>query len=117
MAGESMPSWSLQGLPAREVMQVGGGVAAAGAPLAWVAPGTTLGVRGFVATPSGGDCAVIDCASAYAMLHSHEFDEAAILEVLRHRGGTVCAGDVLSADGLVGLHRAICALRGVQGQR
>jgi glucokinase len=114
MSGLAMQAGSLPGLAPREVAQVGGGVAVAGAPHAWIAPARGLEVRAFVALPADAGFYAIDGDGAHAPLHSHEFDEATVLEVLRRRAGLVCAGDVLSANGLVALHRAVCALRGVE---
>jgi glucokinase len=108
------PAGSLPGLPPREVAQVGGGVAIAGAPHAWVAPGTKLDVRAFAPLPADGGFLPIEGEAALAPLHSGEFDEAAVLDALRRKVGLVRAGDVLCAAGLVGLHRAICAQRRVE---
>jgi glucokinase len=115
--GVAPPAGSLPGLPPREVAQVGGGVAIAGAPHAWVAPGARLDVRAFVPMPADGGFLAIDGEGARAPLHSGEFDEATVLDGLRRQAGLSCAGDVLCAAGLVGLHRAICAQRRVEPAR
>jgi glucokinase len=117
MTGMAMTAGSLPGLAPREVAQVGGGVAVAGAPHAWIAAASGLEVRAFVALPADGGFFAIEGEGAQAPVHSSEFDEAAVLDALRRRAGLVCAGDVLSAGGLVGLHRAICAQRGVEPAR
>src|SRR5215831_1068316 len=117
MTGESMPAGGLPGLAPRELAQVGGGVAIAGAPHAWVAPASRLEVQAFVALPEGSGFLAIGSEAAHAPLHSGEFDESSVLDALRRHTGLVCAGDVLSPGGLVALHRAICAQRGVDGVR
>jgi glucokinase len=102
----------------RAVLQVGGGVALPGAPIAWIAPGAGLEVRAFAPGPGDHGGLVIDSAGAAAApLHAHEPDEAAVLATLCLRLGHVCAADVLSAPGLERLHAAVCALRGLEPPR
>ena len=95
-------AWMREELSPRAVLQVGGGVALPGAPVAWIAPGAGLEFRAFVPGPGAGGGFEIDCAGAAAApLHAHEPDEAAVLAALGRQVGRVCAADVLSAEGLV----------------
>ncbi len=109
--------WSLPALSPRDVLQVGGGVAASASPLVWIEPGDGLGVSGLLPAPGGGGYLLIDGAGGQAVLSSFEVDESAVLDVLRRRHGQVAAEQVLCGAGLVALYRAICQLRAVKARR
>jgi glucokinase len=107
-------AWLLEDVSPREVMQVGGGFAVPGAPVAWIAPGAGLEVRTFAPWPGEGGLEIDSAGAGAAPLYAHELDESGVLHVLcRLVLGRVCAQDVLSAPGLVRLYEAVCHLRGI----
>jgi len=100
-------AWSLPALGAGDVETWQEGHALPGAPMAVVAPGTGLGVAGFL--PGHGAFAT---EAGHAGFAPRDATEAALLEALRARQGAVCVEDLLSGIGLVTLHDALAELRG-----
>lgn len=91
-------------------LQIGPGMPVAKGPVAAIGPGTGLGVASLVPTPQGwlqlpGEGGHVTMCAATA-------EESRILDLLRDRFGHVSAERVLSGEGLVNLHQALCALRG-----
>jgi len=100
-------AWSLPALGAADVETWQEGHALDGAPMAVVAPGTGLGVAGFLA-----GYGALATEAGHAGFAPRDATEAALLDVLRARQGSVCAEDLLSGIGLVTLHDALAELRG-----
>jgi glucokinase len=91
-------------------LQVGGGTAAANAPIALLGPGTGLGVaalvqhgRGWIPLATEGGHVTLAAANDY---------EADILAGLRQRFGHVSAERALSGPGLVNLYEAVANIKG-----
>jgi glucokinase len=91
-------------------LQVGGGTAAANAPITMLGPGTGLGVaalvphsRGWIPLATEGGHVTLAAANDY---------EADILAGLRRRFGHVSAERALSGPGLVNLYEAIADING-----
>ena len=100
-------AWSLPALGAKDVETWQEGHALQGAAMAVVAPGTGLGVAGFI--PGYGALAT---EAGHAGFAPRDATEAALLEALRARRGAVCAEDLLSGIGLVTLHDGLAELHG-----
>ncbi len=106
---------SLPVLQPSELRRLGGGEAAAQAPLALLGPGTGLGVSGLL--PCGPDQWVaIGGEGGHVTLAAADDEEAAVLALLRRRFGHVSAERVLSGPGLVNLYEALCERDGVAAQ-
>jgi len=103
-------AWGLPTTSPDELRQVGAGIAAEGAPLALIGPGTGLGVSGLLRTPAG--LAPIVGEGGHASLAAADTDEERLIAVLRRRFGHVSAERVLSGAGLVNLYEALCELHG-----
>ena len=101
-------SWALPDLTGADLHPLGGGAAAAGAPLAVVGPGTGLGVGAFL--PPGH---ALVTEGGHARIATHDPREAAVLQWLRGRHGHVSAERVLSGQGLENLHAGLAAVDGV----
>lgn len=103
---------SLPALPAEDLLQIGGGKALAGAPMAVLGAGTGLGVSGLLPSGDGHDLS-LSGEGGHVSLAAQDEREAAVIEWLRKRfGGHVSAERVLSGPGLVNLHEALAALQG-----
>ena len=100
-------AWSLPALGAADVEVWQEGHALNGAPLAVVAPGTGLGVAGFL--PGHGAFAT---EAGHAGFAPRDATEAAVLDALRVRQGSVSVEDLLSGIGLATLHDVLAELRG-----
>ncbi len=100
---------------AHEFRQVGGGVARVDAPSIVIETSAALRVTLWLPARDG-RVAVASDAGRLA-LHSNEPDESAALDVLRRHHGQLSIAQVLCAEGLVDLHRAVCRLRGVTAPR
>lgn len=94
-----------------DLMKLGGGPAAAGAPIAVLGPGTGLGVSGLVASPSG-EWVALAAEGGHATMPAFDDREAAILSHLRKRFEHVSVERVLSGPGLVNLYEAVAAVNG-----
>lgn len=100
-------AWALPCLTAADVETWQAGTAAPGAPQAIIAPGTGLGVAGFI--PGHGALAT---EAGHAGFAPRDATEAALLAWLQARQGAVSAEDFLSGIGLVTLHDGLAELRG-----
>ena len=101
----------------RELRRVGGGVSVAEATAVLIDVSDEF--RLSIALPTGDGDRRVPLASDVGRLalHTHELDESAVLDVLRRRRGQLAIDQVLCADGLVELHRAVCGVRGVKPSR
>ncbi len=96
-------AWSVPRLTPADVVAIGRGEEAAGAPVAVLAPGTGLGMACFVPACQR----ALASEGGHATLASMTAEEAAITAILRRRYGHVSAERVLSGPGLVNLHDAL----------
>ncbi|MBS7813183.1 glucokinase [Roseococcus pinisoli] len=101
-------AWSLPALPADEVEIWAEGEPLEGAPMAVVAPGTGLGVAGFL--PGRGALAT---EAGHASFAPRDATEEALLTWMRERQGAVSTEDLLGGIGLATLHAGLARLRGV----
>ncbi len=100
-------AWALPALTAEDVETWQAGAAVSGAPQAVVAPGTGLGVAGFL--PGHGALAT---EAGHVGFAPRDATEAALLAWLQARQGAVSAEDFLSGLGLLALHDGLAELRG-----
>jgi glucokinase len=89
--------------------QLGGGAPTPGAAIGLIGPGTGLGVSGLLPNGHGG-WLPIQGEGGHATLAATTPREAAVLEQLGKRHGHVSAERAICGQGLVDLHRAVCAL-------
>jgi glucokinase len=101
-------AWALPALAPDDVETWQAGRPTPGAPQAIVAPGTGLGVAGFL--PGHGALAT---EAGHVGFAARDATEAALLAWLQARQGAVCAEDFLSGIGLISLHEGLAELRGV----
>ena len=102
---------SLPALSKAELRQLGGGVAAPGAPYALIGPGTGLGVSGLF--PMGdGRWLPIAGEGGHTTLCASDQREADIIEICREEHGHVSAERLISGMGLANLYKAIARLSG-----
>lgn len=101
-------AWALPALTATDLETWQAGTPAPGTPRAIVAPGTGLGVAGFL--PGHGALATEAGHMGFA---PRDATEAALLAWLQARQGAVCAEDFLSGLGLATLHDGLAELRGI----
>ncbi len=94
--------------------QVGSGTAVDGAPFLTLAIGARFTL---CATLPGMPSVPLLSDAGQIVLHSHEPDESAVLDVLRRRHGQLATAQALCEGGILELHRAICLLRGVHPWR
>jgi len=100
-------AWALPALTPADIETWQEGAPTQGAPQAIIAPGTGLGVAGFI--PGHGAVAT---EAGHAGFAPRDATEAALLAWLQARQGAVCAEDFLSGIGLVTLHDGLAELRG-----
>ncbi|WP_421989422.1 glucokinase [Roseococcus sp.] len=100
-------AWSLPALAADETESWAEGSPVAGTPMAVIAPGTGLGVAGFL--PRLGALAT---EAGHASFAPRDAVEEALLAWLRERRGAVSTEDLLGGVGLATLHEGIARLRG-----
>ncbi|MBX9751824.1 MAG: glucokinase [Roseococcus sp.] len=100
-------AWALPALTAADVEPWQEGIGTPGAPQAIIAPGTGLGVAGFL--PGHGALATEAGHMGFA---PRDATEAALLAWLQARQGAVSVEDFLSGIGLVTLHDGLAELRG-----
>lgn len=105
-------AWSLPALRAEDVESWAAGEPLAGAPMAVVAPGTGLGVAGFL--PGRGALAT---EAGHASFAPRDATEEALLAWMRGRQGAVSTEDLLGGIGLATLHEGLARLRGVAAPR
>jgi glucokinase len=104
-------AWSLARLGPENLVPIGGGQGAVGAPMAVLGPGTGLGVASFV--PSAGGGTVIATEGGHATLPGTSHQEDTIIEELRRQFGHVSAERAVSGSGLENLYRVIAGLEGI----
>jgi glucokinase len=90
---------------------VGGGIAAQGAPLGVLGPGSGLGVSGMI--PSGSGWIALSGEGGHVTMAPGTDRESAVLDRLRRLFDHVSAERVLSGPGLVNLYNALALLDGV----
>lgn len=101
-------AWALPALTPDDLETWQAGAPVPHAPQAIIAPGTGLGVAGFL--PGHGALATEAGHMGFA---PRDATEAALLAWLSARQGAVCAEDLLSGLGLATLHEGIAELRGI----
>jgi len=101
-------AWCLPALGEEEVECWAEGQPVPGAPMAVVAPGTGLGVAGYL--PGLG---VLATEAGHASFAPRDPTEEALLTWMRERQGAVSTEDLLGGLGLSTLHEGIARLRGV----
>jgi len=100
---------ALPALADDERVQVGGGLAQAGAPLALIGPGTGLGVSGLLPDGRGGHVALAG-EGGHATLAGRTPREQQLLYALAARHGHASAERAVSGPGLAELHALLQAL-------
>ena len=100
----------LPALAASDYTQIGGGQAAAGAPLVVLGPGSGLGVASLV--PSSDGWTAVAGEGGHVTLAAATSDEAAAIERIRDATGHCSAERVLSGPGLARLHATLAELAG-----
>ena len=91
--------------------QVGSGTAIEGASVVTLAVDDRFTMR---VTPAGRPAETIASHAGQLVLHSHEPDETAVLDVLRRCHGQLAVAHALCEAGVFEIYRAICQLRGVR---
>ncbi len=99
---------ALPRLGADERMAVGGGTAAAGAPLAVLGPGSGLGVSGLV--PCAAGWVALTGEGGHATMSPASDRESAVLDHMRRRFDHVSAERVLSGPGIVNLYSTLAEI-------
>jgi glucokinase len=94
--------------------QVGSGTATEGAPVVTMAIDARFTMWATLPGRRGG---TVVSDAGQLVLHSHEPDESAVLDVLRRRHGQLAVAQALCEGGILEIHRAICQLRGVRPRR
>ncbi|HEX3885721.1 MAG TPA: glucokinase [Stellaceae bacterium] len=102
---------ALPHLGAGDKMPVGGGIAAAGRPLAVLGPGSGLGVSGLI--PTGGKWVPLTGEGGHATMAPANERESAVLGHMRRQFDHVSAERCLSGPGLVNLYNALAGVDGV----
>ena len=92
-------------------MSVGGGAAAAGAPLGVLGPGSGLGVSGLVACGAG--WVALTGEGGHATMAPATERESAVLDHMRRHFDHVSAERALSGPGLVNLYNSLAELDGI----
>ena len=100
-------------LPPDALRPVGGGRAAAGAPIGLLGAGTGLGVPGLVTLPCGPGVVPLGGEGGHVTLAAADDFEARVVARLRERYGHASAERALSGPGLENLHEALARLDGV----
>lgn len=100
---------SLPDLQAKDVRQVGAGVARADRAMAVIGPGTGLGVSGLIPHGRFGWVAIRG-EGGHATLASRSAREQAVLAWLDQRYGHASAERAVSGAGLADIRRALCAI-------
>lgn len=93
-----------------DLRPLGGGVPAAGTPLALLGPGTGLGVSALLC--GGATVSALSGEGGHVTLAAADDEEAALIALMRQRFGHVSAERVLSGPGLINLYDAVCMLAG-----
>ena len=101
---------ALPALGEPDLVKVGGGAPASGAPLAVLGPGTGLGAAALV--PGDGGPVPVATEGGHVTLAASDAREAAVIAAMAGRFGHVSAERALSGPGLVNLHAALASLDG-----
>jgi len=104
-------AWSLPRITADNLMQIGGGQPAAGAPLVALGPGTGLGVA--INVPHAGGHVVLAGEGGHVTMAGSSIREDAVIAHLRQRFGHVSAERLLSGSGLQNVYQTLAALDGL----
>lgn len=104
-------AWSLPGLPAHELAQVGGGAPLPDAPRALIGPGTGLGVSALVPDTQGGFSALAGEGGHVAFAPTDEI-EMELWHAGRAAFGRVSVERLVSGPGLVFIHQTLCRRAG-----
>ncbi|WP_341678263.1 glucokinase [Niveibacterium sp. SC-1] len=102
---------SLPHLPANELVQVGGKTADKSAAIGVLGPGTGLGVSGLIPSPSG--YIPLSGEGGHVTISARTEEEFAVVQELGRTYPHVSAERILSGPGLVNLHEALAAVRGL----
>ncbi|MCL2656423.1 MAG: glucokinase [Betaproteobacteria bacterium] len=102
---------SLPKLPANELVQVGGGKAEPKMPIAVLGAGTGLGVSGLI--PAGNGFVPLAGEGGHVTLAPDTEEEAAVIAQVGRKFAHVSAERLISGPGLVTLHAALAAVRGL----
>lgn len=97
-------------LHAEDIVQIGGGSAVNGAPVALIGPGSGLGTSALVFHQ--GRPLPIQSEGGHVTMAPADAHEAAVLDLMRKRFDHVSAERVLSGPGLVNLYASLCELDG-----
>ncbi|WP_372617421.1 glucokinase [Falsiroseomonas sp.] len=101
-------AYALPHLASDDLLPIGGGRAATGAPMLVLGPGTGLGMAGFLPGPG----LAISTEGGHAGLAPTDAREDAVVAALRARCGRAGAEEALSGRGLANLHAIVAGLRG-----
>lgn len=102
---------SLPHLPAAELDQIGGTQAEKGGCIGVIGPGTGLGVSGLIPSPAG--YIPLSGEGGHATVAATTAEEAAVITEVGKHYPHVSAERVISGPGLVTLHEALAAVRGL----
>ncbi len=106
---------SLPRLPEDELVQVGGGKPEKGAAIGVLGPGTGLGVSGLI--PAGDRYIPLSGEGGHVTMAPATAEEAAVIAQVGREFPHVSAERLISGPGLVTLHEALAAVRGLPQQR
>ena len=96
------------------LLQVGSGAAVEGASVVTMAIDDKFTMRVALA---GRPDETVPSNAGQLVLHSHEPDETAVLDVLRRCHGQLAVAQALCEGGVFEIYRAVCQLRGVRASR
>lgn len=102
---------SIPELDKGDVLQVGPGAGADGAPIGVIGPGTGLGVSALLT--DGARVIPIQSEGGHVTMPAITARETAVLDLMRRRYDHVSAERILSGPGLVNLYETLCELEGV----
>jgi len=98
--------------PPEDLFEINRGEPVPGAPIAVLGPGTGLGLG--LVIPHGADMIVIATEGGHAGFAPRTEEEIAVGKFIADEYGFVSWERLLSGRGLVNIHRALCAIEGVQ---
>jgi glucokinase len=102
---------ALPHLTAADKIAIGGGTAAASAPIGVLGPGSGLGVSGLI--PAGSRWIPLTGEGGHTTMAAASVRESAALDVMRRQFDHVSAERVISGPGLVNLYNALCGVDGM----
>jgi glucokinase len=103
-------AYALPHLAGADLLPIGAGQAAPGAPMLVLGPGTGLGMAGFLPGPG----IAVATEGGHAGLAPTDAREDAVVAALRARCGRAGAEEALSGGGLANLHAVVASLRGAE---